>query len=290
MNINFELYKVFYQVAKEKSITKGANKLMISQPAVTQSIKTLEDELGGKLFIRTPKGVILTHEGEELFNYINEGMNYFINGTNKFTSLKNLEEGILNIGSTTTISSYLLMPYLKKFHQKYPNVEIIITNDVTENLIKNLINGSLDIIITAIPNEVNNSITYKQITTLHDIFVGTKEYNKKINDPLELLQKNLLLPKYPSITRINFNEYLKNNNLTCEPKMEVVSHNLLINLAENSFGIALVPKEYLSDKLNKTLFEIKTPFKISPRKIGYAISKTSIPTFTASKFIDILNQ
>ena len=120
MNINFELYKVFYQVAKEKSITKGANKLMISQPAVTQSIKTLEDELGGQLFIRTSKGVVLTHEGEELFNYISEGMNYFINGTNKFTSLKNLEEGVLNIGSTTTISSYLLMPYLKKFHQKWP--------------------------------------------------------------------------------------------------------------------------------------------------------------------------
>ena len=91
MNINFELYKVFYEVANEKSISKGAEKLMISQPAVTQSIKTLEDQLNGKLFTRTPKGVILTNEGQELYNYIKEGMNYFINGANKFMSLKNLD-------------------------------------------------------------------------------------------------------------------------------------------------------------------------------------------------------
>ena len=96
MNINFELYKVFYEVANAKSISKGAENLMISQPAVTMSIKTLEDELGGKLFIRTPKGVILTNEGQELYNYIKEGMSYFINGTNKFTSLKNLYLGELN--------------------------------------------------------------------------------------------------------------------------------------------------------------------------------------------------
>ena len=86
MNINFELYKVFYEVANEKSISKGAEKLMISQPAVTQSIKTLEGEVGGELFIRTPKGVILTNEGEILYNYIKEGMSYFINGSNKSPS------------------------------------------------------------------------------------------------------------------------------------------------------------------------------------------------------------
>ena len=72
MNINFELYKVFYEVANAKSISKGAERLMISQPAVTQSIKTLEGELNGKLFVRTPKGVILTNEGEVLYNYIKE--------------------------------------------------------------------------------------------------------------------------------------------------------------------------------------------------------------------------
>ena len=74
MNINFELYKVFYEVANEKSISKGADKLLISQPAVTQSIKTLESELGGQLFIRTPKGVVLTEEGKILYNLMQQDM------------------------------------------------------------------------------------------------------------------------------------------------------------------------------------------------------------------------
>ena len=83
MNINFELYKIFYVVANNNSISKGAEVLMISQPAVTQSIKNLENQLNTTLFIRTKKGIVLTPEGKELYNYIKEGMYYFINGTNK---------------------------------------------------------------------------------------------------------------------------------------------------------------------------------------------------------------
>lgn len=289
MNINFELYKVFYEVANENSISKGANKLMISQPAVTQSIKTLEDELGGKLFIRTPKGVILTNEGQELYNYIKEGMNYFINGTNKFMSLKELESGVLNIGSTTTISEHFLMPYLKEYHDKYPNIDINISNDLTDNLIKKLRNGTLDVIITAIPNSKVNDIEYNVITDLNDIFVGGSKYeNKKYKDINDLLKENILLQKYPSVTRNNFNEFLNFNKLVCNPKMEVVSHGLLTELTENNFGIALLTKEFIKDKLNKTLYEIKIDKKIPKRKLGYAVKKNSIPSFTATKFIELL--
>ncbi len=291
MNINFELYKVFFEVSNEKSISKGAKKLMISQPAVTQSIKTLEEELGGKLFVRTPKGVILTNEGEELYNYIKEGMNYFINGTNKFVSLKNLEIGVINIGTTTTISEHYLIPYLKEFHNKYPNIDINITNDLTENLIKDLRNGSVDIIITAIPIEEINDIEYKMITFLNDIFVGGKRYKgKNFNSLVDLLKEDILLQKYPSVTRNNFNKFIKENNLKCNPKMEVVSHGLLVELTENDFGIALLTKEFIKNKLNKSLFEINTNIKIPKRKLGYAIKKNSIPSFTATKFIDILNK
>lgn len=291
MNVNFELFKVFYEVAVEKSISKGAEKLMISQPAVTQSIKTLEDELGGKLFIRTPKGVILTNEGEELFNYIREGMNYFINGTNKFTSLKNLEEGVINIGSTTTISEYYLMPYLKKFHDSYPNININIVNDLTENLIKGLRNGSFDIIITAIPKHDIKDIDYKVISELNDIFVGgTKYKNNNYKNIKELLREDIIIQKSPSITRTNFDNLLKANKLELNPKIEVVSHGLLTKLAENNFGIAVLTKEFIKEKLNNSLYEIKIDVDIPKRKLGYAIKKGSVPTFTATKFINILKE
>ena len=290
MNVNFELYKVFYEVANEKSISKGAEKLLISQPAVTQSIKTLEAELGGQLFIRTPKGVVLTSEGEILYNYISEGMKYFINGTNKFTSLKEMESGTINIGSTTIISEQYLMPYLKHFHDMYPNITINIINDLTDNLIKKLRNGDIDILIISMNN--NDSIKDLDITTiteLHDIFIGNIKYKDK--NITNIFNEDLLLQKYPSVTRTNFNNYLKQNNLICNPKMEVVSHSLLTSLTENGFGIGLLTKEFISTKINNTLFEINTNIKVPTRKLVYATKTNSLPTFTTSKFIEtILNK
>lgn len=289
MNISFELYKMFYEVANCKSISKGAEKLAISQPAVTQGIKTLENELGGKLFIRTPKGVILTNEGEELYNYIKEGMNYFINGTNKFMSLKNLDSGVLKIGSTTTIAENYLMPYLKKFHDLYPNIVINITNDLTDNLLKDLRNGNLDIVIIAIPKYNIKDLKINKILELNDIFVGSEKYKNINYENIEnLFKEDILLQKKPSVTRNNFDEFLKDNKLICNPKMEVVSHNLLIKLIESNFGIGLVTKEFINDKLNKTLYEIKIKENIPKRQLGYAIKNDIIPSFTTKKFIELL--
>lgn len=290
MNINFELYKVFYEVANQGSISKGAEKLMISQPAVTQSIRTLEDELNGKLFIRTPKGVILTNEGKELYAYIKEGMNYFVNGTNKFLSLKNLESGVINIGCTTTIAEHFLMPYLEKFKSLYPNVDVNIYNDLTENLIKDLRNGSLDIIVLAIPKNDIKDLKIEVITDLHDIFVGNEKYKDKQYNIDDLFEEDILLQKAPSVTRMNFNDYLKEKDMVCNPKMEVVSHGLLTKLTENGFGIALLTKEFIKDKLNSSLYEIKVPIKIPVRQMGYAIKDGSIPSFTTQKFIELLKE
>lgn len=290
MNINFELYKVFYEVANEKSISKGAEKLMISQPAVTQSIKTLEEQLGGQLFIRTPKGVILTNEGEILYSYISEGMNYFINGANKFEALKNLDTGGINIGATTTISKSYLMPYLKRLHEMHPNVSINITNDLTDNLIKKLRNGEIDIVIISMNNiDIAKDLKINKITDLNDIFVGNEKYKDKKININDLSKEEILLPKFPSVTRINLNNFLKDNNLELTPKMEVVSHSLLTSLAENGFGIAFITKEFINDKLNNTLFEIKTNFNVPKRTLVYAIKNNSVPNFATLKFIELLN-
>ena len=287
MNVNFELYKVFYEVANEKSISKGAEKLLISQPAVTQSIKTLESELGGQLFIRTPKGVILTDEGQILYDYISEGMRYFINGSNKFNALKELNSGSINIGATTVISEQYLMPYLKEFHKLYPNISINIVNDLTEHLIKKIRNGDVDILIMSMSkDEYIKDLDINDITDLHDIFVGNIEYKRKqINN---ITDEDLILPKYPSVTRVNLNNYLKSKNITCIPKMEVVSHSLLTSLVENGLGMGLLTKEYIKDKLNNTLFEIKTNIIIPSRRLVYATKNNGIPTFTATKFIELL--
>ena len=80
MDINLEYYKIFYYTAKQKSVTLAAEKLSISQPAVSQAIKHLEKDLGCALFVRTAKGVRLTKEGEMLFSYVERGCEAILSG------------------------------------------------------------------------------------------------------------------------------------------------------------------------------------------------------------------
>ena len=103
MNIDFELYRIFYVVANNCNITKASKELNISQPAISKTIKKLEKQLGGQLFVRTKRGVILTEEGKEFYNYIKHAIEYINNAENKFTDLINLETGCIKIGISTTI-------------------------------------------------------------------------------------------------------------------------------------------------------------------------------------------
>lgn len=279
MNISFELYKVFYEVANEKSISKGAEKLMISQPAVTQSIHTLEEQLGGKLFIRTPKGVVLTNEGEILYNYIKEGMNYFINGSNKFLSLKNLDSGVLNIGASTVISENILIDILGLFHKKYPNVVINIYNDLTDNLVKKLRNGDLDIIVISTDNNYKD-IEVHDVCLLHDVFVSNKKLDITL-DKNNISNFDIIIQKNPSIMRRNFD---KSIDFDFSPKMEVVSHSLVCKLVSNGFGIGLVTKEFI----NGDFYEVKSNILIHARRVVYGIKDGRECSFSCSEFIKMI--
>ena len=115
MNIDFEYYRIFYVVAKNKNITAASKELNISQPAISKAIKKLEEQLGGELFIRTRRGVVLTNEGEEFFSYISKAIEYIYNAENKFTDLMNLNVGHIRIGVSTTVTENFWRLIYKNF-------------------------------------------------------------------------------------------------------------------------------------------------------------------------------
>ena len=131
MNVNLELYRVFYVVAKHKHMTKASEELLISQPAISQSIKKLEDQLGGTLFLRSNKGMELTSEGKMFYEYVKGALELINNAENEFTSFKDLSKGEIKIGASTTLTKIVLMNTITSFHKKYPSVEINIINDFT---------------------------------------------------------------------------------------------------------------------------------------------------------------
>ena len=177
MNIDFELYRIFYVVANHCNITKASEELNISQPAVSKSIKNLEEKLGGQLFIRTKRGVVLTEEGKEFYNYIKQAIEYINNAENKFTDLINLETGCIKIGISTTLTKEFLLPYLEEFHSLYPKIDIQIITNLTSDLMPKLRNGLIDIVILNL-NDKNygNDIDIIKCRKINDCFVVNNKY------------------------------------------------------------------------------------------------------------------
>lgn len=294
MNINYESYKIFYYTAINKSISKTAEILLISQPAVSYQIKTLEEELGLTLFVRTKKGVTLTEEGEILFSYVKKGVEAFTNGENTLTNLKNLDYGNIRIGSSATVSKHVLMPYLERFHKTYPNIEISITNTLTEELLKDLRNGNLDILVLNMPMNEYKDLSIKKVMDVQDVFVTNKEFYKKINGSINLKDLNnypLLFQKKPSNTREYLDKYLKENNTILTPKMEIVSYNLIMDFLKIGFGIGYATKEFIKSELdNKELYELDVIPKVPKRYIGIVTLKQRVPNFSVNKLIDMMTK
>ena len=127
MDINYELYKVFYHVASSLSFSEASKQLFISQSAVSQSIKTLEKKIGQPLFIRSTKKVQLTPAGELLLQHIEPAMNLIRRGEEQIQNVNDTRLGQLHISASDTICRYFLVPYIQKFHELYPDVPIRIT-------------------------------------------------------------------------------------------------------------------------------------------------------------------
>lgn len=292
MNIDLNLYYIFYVVAKYQNITRAAEELYVSQPSVTQAIHSLEKQIGATLFVRTKKGVILTEEAKVLYDFIKEGITYIRNGEKKFQDLMNLEEGTLKIGASTTVTQHVLLPYIQKFQEKYPNISISITNHLTNDLINLLRNGSVDLIILNLPMKDQADLDITSFLTVHDILVVGKKYknmSKGIYNFNHLEDKKFIFQKKPSNTRTFLDEWLVKEKIEIKPKFEVVSFNLVKDMTKIGMGIGYVTKEFVQEELEKNeLYEVKTNPAIPSREIGIATLKNTLPSFAARSFIDMI--
>lgn len=294
MNVNLDLYRIFYIVAKNGSISAAADVLFISQPAITFQIKKLEEQLGISLFTRTKRGVILTDEGKVLFDYVNNAIENIINGENALSNLKNLDSGIIRIGASTTVCRHVVMPYLEKFHELYPKIDIQIVNNLTTNLLKELRNGNLDILFLNMPMNENKDLNIISINDVQDIFVGNKKYYDLTKGKINLKELNeypLIFQKLPSNTRAYLNNYLKSNNVDLKPQLEVVSYNLIMDLVKAGFGIGYATKEFIKNELeNKTLYEIEVIPKVPKRFIGIVTMDKKTPNYSVKKLIEMMTK
>jgi DNA-binding transcriptional LysR family regulator len=292
MEVNFELLNVFYNVAKIGNITKAANYLYVSQPAVTKSIKKLEDTLDITLFSRSRTGVTLTYEGKILFDYIEPHIKALINSGNKLTSIKDLNEGSITIGAGTAITRMVLLPAITKFNEKYPNINIKIIHSISSNLIRDLQYGILDLILLNLPYSTSKNLLIRPCKTVHDCFVAHPKYKKDDNSKINISDLNnypLILQQKISNTRRFLDDMLFKHNIILNPKFELSSITLVKDFVKSGLGIGYLPNELVKDELKSgELVKMPVSLKIPSRNIGIITDKENMPNHATQEFIKII--
>ena len=290
MNVDLELYRVFYIVAKHKHMTKASRELRISQPAISQSIKKLEDQLGGTLFLRSNKGMELTEEGKMFYEYVKGALELINNAENEFTSFKDLSKGEIKIGCSTTLTKLVLMDALKDFHLEYPNININIINDLTSNLINDLKLGKLDFVIFNESNIKETNLNLEKIKELKQGFIYNPEfYDDNVNTFEDLNNVPLILQKEESNSRKLLDYIALQNNVKLIPKMEVVSQELITEFTNIGLGIGFAIID-LAKRNFKNLKELNINKKIPNINIYLATNKSVSLTFASKTFIKYLKK
>ena len=291
MDINYELYKVFYYVASSLSFSEASKKLYISQSAVSQSIKILEKKLGHSLFIRSTKKVQLTPAGSLLLKHIEPAMNLISRGESQLLDSGMLGLGQLHIGASDTICGYFLLPYLKKFHEKFPNVPIKVTNATSIQCVELLDQRKVDLIVTNFPNtHLNHEYIQKYIGTFHDAFVANPKYFDFGDEPVsfeELKSQPLMMLSRQSTTSEFLHNLFIQHQLELIPDIELNNNDLLIDLARIGLGIAFVP-DYCIDKNDADLVILPTKEKVPARQVVVSVNTAFPVSASSEEFLKLL--
>lgn len=256
-NTNFNLYKTFYDVVICGSISKAATINYTSQPAISRSIKTLEQELNTKLFIRTKKGIELTDKGRELFFYVEQGYNSFLTAERRILEDKNLLKGKLSIGIPSHIATFYLFDSLDEFHKKYPNIEITIISKSTSSLLDLLRSHEIDFMIDSEPVITRDtSITIKHIKNLHNAFIASADYDtSNIKTLRDLENIPVIIPIKGTANRQNLDEVLVKNKVELNNVLNIHTSELIIGAIKRKLGVGYVIKELVQHEINNGYFK-----------------------------------
>lgn len=308
MAANLELYKIFVTVAREGSFSRGAAALYITQPAVSQAIAALENQLNAPLFKRSRKGVELTAEGEMLLGYAETALNLLNSGEGRLDQMRLLQAGSLRIGAGDTISKNLLLPYIQRFHSEHPQVSISVTNRTSRQLLRLLQEGELDIVFANLAAEDTaqknalfaesdrpdgaENIRVEPCFTVNDIFVAGKGFanlrDKKLSCA-ELAALPLVMLEKQSNSRMYVQNFFSRQGAALMPEIELGAYDLLCEFADIGLGVACVIKQFSGEYLESgRLFEVKLKTPPPPRNIAVCSLKNISLSPAAKNFTEML--
>lgn len=290
MELDMELYRVFHTVAGSGSVSRAAEMLFISQPAVSKSIRRLEDAMGVTLFLRTSRGVQLTKEGEVFHEHVRRAMSELTLGRSVLERMKTNQHGTVRLSVSTTLCKHLLIPHLKPYLLQNPHIRFQIQNKSTTETLRLVSGGGADLGIVSQPFDTE-LFRYIPLTDIHDVFVAGPHYlaTRGAETPFPGPNHALMLMEPDNVTRTYVDRYLMLNNLALKPEIEAGNMDILMEFAKLGLGITVLIREFIGKELkNKELVEIPATPPIPPRSAGIVCHKTLPPSLAATAFLEYL--
>lgn len=294
MDINMEYFKIFYYVAKSGSITAAAKQLHISQPAVSQSIRNFEESLGGAVFVRNSKGVVLTEEGKSLYYHVASGYEQIENGVRQYHALQNLAGGMIRIGASDMTLRFFILPYLERFCEEYPQIKVAVTNAPTPRTLKNLEQGTIDFGVVSTPISAPAHMVVKPVREVQDCFVVGEKYRTLA----ETDQDYRILKKYPVIclegetsSKAYVDSFLQKQGIALKPEFELATSDMLVTFAKRGFGIASVVRDFAREDIEAgKLYELSFHEKLKPRQFAICYDERLAMSFAAQKLVAMMTE
>ncbi len=285
-NLNLNLYRVFYTVAKTKSFSESSRVLHISQPAISKHIQNLEYELNTLLFYRNNRGIELTQEAKQLLNFVEKAYNFLMLGEKSLQESKELMQGKVSIGIPTAISVYYFKDKIEEFMTNHPNIVIKMSSHNNESLINLMLQHTLDVLILAGDTEINKDL--KVIPLLEDDFVFAYNYEKLnivVDDIKDLTNYPMLLPVKTTEARKNIEKVFSDQGITTNPIMELETPEMMLNYTKDGIGIGYVLKRIAEQTPSLKIIDIKE--ELPKEKIRLVYDDISLTTST-KKFINMV--
>lgn len=293
MDANLEYYKIFYYIGSYGSITQAADRLSLSQPAVSQGLKQLERAMGTPLFIRTPKGVRFTSEGEALYEYVKRGYETLLQGERIVKQMLNQETGEIHIGASDMTLKYYLLPYLESFHNAYPGIKITVTNGPTPETLQYLGEGKIDFGVVSSPVKEKDGVRVRPVRYIEDIFVAGKKFfslEGKILNYKELEQLPMLCLEGNTSTRTYIDGYLKEQGVVFQPEFELATSDMLVQFALKNMGVACVVRDFAEEHLKKgDIFELSFDRPIPKRNFLIVTNERSMCSRAAEALLGTMD-
>lgn len=246
-------------VTEAKSFSRAAESLHVTQSAISQSIKNLENKIGLKLFKRSGKKVVLTHEGEKLYQLAQSFLSQMEETLGEMNSDKTSMTGTVRIGTLTGIGKSWLAPEMLSFASDYPDLAVSISLGFQEGLVRDFENYVLDFLI--LPEEGLPTVGAKELIGEEKsvlVFPDREEFNITNESTLEEISSlpTILFQErgdglYLRWFRERFGEIPKKIN----HKYVINSHGNMLQAVQRGLGVAVVPlhvlkRSYYKDKVN----------------------------------------